>query len=135
MEFSFNTFFGYENDINNLKDLVLIYGFATIIFGILGLIFVSIIVRKIGLNILNSYILYPLTLCLGVTLIVAVFPTIIFYVVASDVSGVKILYSWITIFTGMLLFIMFNLSTIKKLVKETGKIAEKQEFRNRNRGE
>lgn len=135
MGFSFNTFFGYENQINNLKDLILIYAFAIIIFGIIGLIFVSIIIRKIGLNILNSYIFYPLTLCLGVTLIVGIFPTIIFYVVASDVSGVKILYSWITIFTGMLLFIMFNLSTIKKLIKETGKTAEKQEFRNRNRGE
>ena len=135
MEFNFNTFFGYENEINNLKDLVLIYGFATIIFGIIGLVFISVILRNMGLKILNSYILYPLMLSLGVTLIVGIFPTIILYVVAYDVSGVKILYSWITIFIGMLLFIIFNLDMIKKLVKETGKIAERQEFRNRNRGE
>ena len=117
MEFNFSTFFGYENDINNLKDLVLIYGFAVIIFGIVGLILIGTLVRKVGLTVVNSYFILPLMLCLGLTLIVAILPTIIFYVVTSDVPGVKIIYSWITIFTGMLLFTVFNLNTIKKFVK------------------
>lgn len=133
MEFNFSTFFGYENDINSHKDLVLIYGFAAIIFGIVGLIFVGIIVRRIGFNVINSYIISPLMLCLGLTLIVSILPTIIFYVVTSEVSGVKIIYSWITIFTGILFFIMFNINTIKKFVKEFGKMTEQEEFRNRNR--
>lgn len=133
MEFNFSTFFGYENDINNLKDLVLIYGFAVIIFGIVGLILIGTLVRKVGLTVVNSYFILPLMLCLGLTLIVAILPTIIFYVVTSDVPGVKIIYSWITIFTGMLLFTMFNLNTIKKFVKEFGKMTEQEEFRNRNR--
>ncbi|HSD06667.1 hypothetical protein [Flavobacterium sp.] len=133
MEFNFSTFFGYENDINKLKDLVLIYGFATVIFGILGLIFIGVIIRKLGFNVINSYFISPLMLCLGLTFVVSILPTIIFYAVASDVSGVKIVYSWLTIFTGMLFFTMLNLNTIKKFVKEFEKLIGQEEFRNRNK--
>ncbi|GAA6766357.1 hypothetical protein AAFH68_22990 [Flavobacterium sp. CGRL1] len=133
MGFSFNTFFGYENQINELKDQVLIYGFAGIIFGILGLLFIAVLLRKIGLNIINSFFVNPLMLALGLTLLVSILPTIILYVVALDISGVKIVYSWITIFLGMVLYVMFNLETIKSFFKEFGKMTEQQEFRNRKR--
>lgn len=133
MEFSFNTFFGYENQINELKDQVLIYGFAGIIFGILGLLFIAVLLRKIGLNTINSFFVNPLMLALGLTLLVSILPTIILYVVALDISGVKIVYSWITIFLGMVLYVMFNLETIKSFFKEFGKMSEQQEFRNRKR--
>jgi hypothetical protein len=53
--------------------------------------------------------------------------------VALDISGVKIVYSWITIFLGMVLYVMFNLETIKSFFKEFGKMTEQQEFRNRKR--
>ncbi|ABQ04262.1 hypothetical protein [Flavobacterium johnsoniae] len=133
MGFSFNTFFGYENQINELKDQVLIYGFAGIIFGILGLLFIAVLLRKIGLNTINSFFVNPLMLALGLTLLVSILPTIILYVVALDISGVKIVYSWITIFIGMVLYVMFNLETIKSFFKEFGKMTEQQEFRNRKR--
>ena len=133
MGFSFNTFFGYENQINELKDQVLIYGFAGIIFGILGLLFIAVLLRKIGLNTINSFFVNPLMLALGLTLLVSILPTIILYVVALDISGVKIVYSWITIFLGMILYVMFNLETIKSFFKEFGKMTEQQEFRNRKR--
>lgn len=133
MGFSFNTFFGYENQINELKDQVLIYGFAGIIFGILGLLFIAVLLRKIGLNTINSFFINPLMLVLGLTLLVSILPTIILYVVALDISGVKIVYSWITIFLGMVLYVMFNLETIKSFFKEFGKMTEQQEFRNRKR--
>ncbi|MFD2942603.1 hypothetical protein [Flavobacterium notoginsengisoli] len=133
MEFSFNTFFGYETKINNLGDQVLIYGFATVIFSIVALLFIALFIRKIGLNSLNSYFINPLMLSLGLTLFVAILPTIIFYVVALDVSGVKIVYSWITIFVGMFLFVLLNLQTIKDLFNERVKMSEQEEFRNRKR--
>jgi len=133
MEFNFNTFFGYEQQINALNDQVLVYGFASIIFGIVGLLFVAMAVRKIGVNSLNSFFIHPLLLSLGLTFFVSILPTIVFYVVALDVSGVKILYSWITIFIGMLLFVLFNLENIKSFFKEFGKMSEQEEFRNRNR--
>jgi len=133
MGFSFNTFFGYENEINNLQDQVLIYGFAGIIFGILALLFLAILLRKIGLNTINSFVVNPLMLSLGLTLFVSILPTIVLYVVALDISGVKIVYSWIAIFIGMILFVMFNLETIKSFFKEFGKLSEQKEFRNRKR--
>lgn len=133
MGFSFNTFFGYENEINNLKDQVLIYGFAGIIFGILGLLFLAVLLRKIGLNSVNSFFINPLMLALGLTLLVSILPTIVLYVVALDIAGVKIVYSWITIFIGMVLYVMFNLETIKSFFKEFGKMSEQKEFRNRKR--
>lgn len=133
MGFSFNTFFGYENQINSLKDQVLIYGFAGIIFGILALLFLAILLRKIGLNTINSFVVNPLMLSLGLTLFVSILPTIVFYVVALDISGVKMVYSWIAIFIGMVLFVMFNLETIKSFFKEFGKLSEQKEFRNRRR--
>lgn len=131
--FNFNTFFGHENQINNMGDQVLIYGFAGIIFSIVALLFISIVIRKLGLKSFNSYFINPLMLSLGLTLLVAILPTIVFYVVASDISGVKIMYSWITIFIGMLFFVGFNLETIKKCLNEFGKVTEQEEFRNRRR--
>lgn len=133
MGFSFNTFLGYENRINNLGDQVLIYGFAFIIFGILALLFIAMIIRKLGYNSLNSFFINPLMLSLGLTLFVSILPTIVFYGVASDISGVKILYSWITIFIGMFLFVLLNLETIKSFFREFGKMSEQNEFRNRKR--
>lgn len=133
MEFNFNRFFGYETEINKATDSVLIYGFAVLIFGIVGLTLIAAIFRKIGFTSIISYFISPLILCLGLTLMLSILPTIVFSVVASDISGVKLIYSWITIFFGMLFFVMVNLSTIKKFVREFGKLTEQQEFRNRNR--
>lgn len=133
MEFNFNTFFGYEDKINALKDMVLIYGFATIIFGSVAILIIGTITRKLGLVYINSKIISPLILCLGLTLLVAILPTIVFYVVAYDISGVKLLYSWITIFVGMTLFVIFNLKTIKSVFHGFGMVSEQEEFRNRRR--
>lgn len=133
MEFNFDTFFGYEQQINNQPDIVMIYSFGGIVFGIVGLLFLAIIIRKIGLNSINSFIINPLMLTLGLTFIISILPTVIFYVATSDISFVKIVYSWIVIFIGMLFFVGFNLETIKKCLNEFGKITEQQEFRNRKR--
>lgn len=133
MGFNFNTFFGFETAINNLNNQVLIYGFATIIFTMLGLTIVAIAARKMGFIAIINHVISPLLLCLGLTLLLSILPTIVFVVVASDISAVKIVYSWIVIFLGMLFFVMFNLATIKSFVKEFGKMTEKEEFRNRKR--
>lgn len=133
MGFNFNVFFGYEDVINSLDDKVLIYCFASLVFGMVALLLLSFVLRKIGLNAINRYFVTPLIMSLGLTVIVAILPTIVFYVVASDLPPVKIVYSWIAIFTGMLLFVMMNLQTIKNLFREFGKVTEQEEFRNRER--
>lgn len=133
MGFNFNTLFGYETEINNLDDQILIYGFAIIIFSMLGLTILAIVARKIRFIAFINNFISPLLLSLGLTLFLSILPTIIFLVVASDISGVKIVYSWITIFLGMLFFVTFNVNMIKSFVKEFGKMTEKEEFRNRKR--
>lgn len=133
MGFNFNVFFGYEDVINSLEDKVLIYCFASLVFGMVALLLLSFVLRKIGLNAINRYFVTPLIMSLGLTVIVAILPTIVFYVVASDLPPVKIVYSWIAIFTGMLLFVVMNLQTIKNLFREFGKVTEQEEFRNRER--
>lgn len=133
MEFNFNVFFGYEDAINKLDDKVLIYGFASIAFGMVALLFLSAIIRKLGLNIINSYFINPLMMSLGLTMFISVLPTIVFYVVASDLPAVKIVYSWITIFIGMFLFVIINLETVKSFFKEFDKVSKQEQFRNRER--
>jgi hypothetical protein len=133
MGFNFNVFFGYEDAINSLNDKVLIYGFASIVFGIVALLFLTFIIRKLGLDAINSYFINPLMLALGLTMFVSILPTIVFYVVASDLPAVKIVYSWIAIFIGMFLFVSINLKTIKSLFKEFNKVSQQEEFRNRKR--
>ena len=114
MEFNFNHFFGYETLINKNPDLVLIYGFAFIIFGLMALTFVALIFSKIGLKIVVNQLIAPLMQSMILCLIVAIIPTIILSVVADDVSGVKLIYCWITIFFGITIFCFLNYPAINK---------------------
>ena len=114
MGFNFNQFFGYESLINENPDLVLIYGFAFIFFGSMALTLVSFILNKMGLTVIVSRFIGPLILSLFVCLLVAIIPTVILKLVANDVSGVKLIYCWITIFTGVTFFCFSNHGMITK---------------------
>jgi len=121
MGFNFNQFFGYENVINKNPDLVLIYGFAFIIFGLMALAFVALIFNKIGLKIVVNQFIAPLMQSMTLCLVIAILPTIILSVVANDVSGVKLIYCWITIFLGITIFCFLNYPMINKWSLSFGK--------------
>ncbi|WP_316804970.1 hypothetical protein [Pedobacter nototheniae] len=114
MASNFEHFFGYENQINKNPDLVLIYGFAGIIFGLMAMILIAVLLRKIGLPFLISKFLNPLILSLGICFLVAIIPTILFKVLANDLSGVKLIYIWIVIFAGITMFTTINYQMLKK---------------------
>lgn len=116
MASNFEHFFGYENAINRNPDLVLLYGYAFIVFGGLMLIFIAFILRKISLSILVSKFINPLILSMGICLLVAIPPTVIFKIVANNLTGVKLIYIWFTIFTGITLFTFLRYQEIKKLI-------------------
>ncbi len=116
MASGFEQFFGYENIINRDPDLVLIYGYATMVFGALLIIFLSFIFRKAGLQPFVSRFLNPLLLSMGISLLIAIPPTILFKVVANNVSGVKLVYIWITIFTGISIFTFLRYQELKKFI-------------------
>lgn len=111
---NFNQFFGYEDLINKNQDLVLIYGFAFLIFGMMALAFISLICSKLSLNAIVDHFIAPLLIAFLLSMIVAILPTVIFKVVANDLSGVKLIYIWITIFSGMTFFSFLNYPMIKK---------------------
>lgn len=116
MGFNFNQFFGYEDLINKNPDLVLIYGFAGIVFGMTGLVLLTLIFRKLGLIVIIDHFLGPLLCALGLTLLLAIFPTILFKVLANDLTGVKLVYIWITMLLGMLVFSFLNYRMIGKRI-------------------
>lgn len=116
MAFNFSEFFGYEQSINQHPEQVLMYGFAVIIFGVLGLTFLSFILRKIKLIAIIDHLIAPLIISLLLCLVIAILPTLILYLLASNVSGVKLVYCWITIFSGMTFFCFSNYRTIRNWV-------------------
>ena len=114
MEFSFKEFFGYEEQINAHPDLVLMYGFAAMIFGVIALAFIAFFLRKLGLIALIDHFIAPLMCALLLCLVVAILPTLVLYLLANNVSGVKLIYCWITIFAGMGFFCFSNYASIRK---------------------
>ncbi|CAM4015419.1 hypothetical protein SAMN06265348_101188 [Pedobacter westerhofensis] len=117
MAFSFNQFFGCEQQINAHKDLVVMYGFAAIFLGLIALAFLSFILGRLNLTVIIDHFIGPMVCSLILCLGIAILPTIILYVVASDVSGVKLLYCWITIFAGVTFFCFSNNAMIRKFTK------------------
>lgn len=116
MGFNFNQFFGYEKVINQNPDLVLLYGFCSMIFGMMALTLLAFICRKLTLIAVIDHFLAPLICALGLSLVLAILPTVIFKVVANDLSGVKLVYTWIAIFLGMVFFSFLNYPMIRKRI-------------------
>lgn len=112
--FNFNYLFGYEELINRNPDLVLIYGFGIIIGGMMVLTLIAMVLVKMGLTVIIDHFLAPLIVSLLLCLIVAIVPTVILKVVANDLSGVKLVYIWITIFCGITFFTFSNYPMISK---------------------
>jgi len=118
MGFSFNQFFGLEHVLNAQPDLVVIYGFATIVFGLLLLSFLALIFNKMHFNAINEHFIAPLMWILSLTFVVAVVPTIVLYFLASDITGVKLIYCWIAILVGNAFFCCTNFAMIKKWINK-----------------
>lgn len=116
MAFNFEVFFGYEQQINSNPDLVLIYGFAGIVFGIIAMLLLALILRKIGLTFIISNLLNPMILSFLICIMIAIPPTILFKMIANDLSGVKLIYIWLSILVGIHLFTFMNFSMIKKWI-------------------
>lgn len=132
MEFNYSLL-GYESHINKEPELVLIYGFAGLLAAMVLIILSSYIFRKIGLEIVVNYFFKPLLLAFGLCLFITLFPTMALYFIISNLSGVKLAYIWITIFSGITIFSFVNYTTIKKFGHDIVKNSQKKEFRSRSR--
>lgn len=132
MEFNYSLL-GYESHINKEPELVLIYGFAGLLAAMVLITLSSYIFRKIGLEIVVNYFFKPLLLAFGLCLFLTLFPTMALYFIISNLSGVKLAYIWITIFSGITIFSFVNYTTIKKFGHDIAKNSQKKEFRSRSR--
>lgn len=132
MEFSYNLM-GYEVQVNREPELVLIYGFAGLLLAILAITLLSYIFRKIGLQAVVSHLFLPLILSFELCLFITLLPTMILHFVIPSLSGVKLAYIWLTIFSGITIFTFINYNTIKKWGSDLSKLSRQKEFRNRRK--
>ncbi len=117
-EFSFNTFFGYENILMEKPEIVLFGAMLLpigliMVFSIIGWVF-----RKLQLN---MYIIHALLYTLLFTFFFgAVSMLILFFI--TDKNGVKLAWCWSSILIGMFCFSVINTNTISKMFTDWSKI-------------
>ncbi|MDR6487401.1 ABC-type Fe3+-siderophore transport system permease subunit [Chryseobacterium vietnamense] len=117
-EFSFNTFFGYENILMEKPEIVL-FGAMLLPIGLIMVVsMIGWVFRKLKFNMcIIQAILYTLlfTFFFGtVTMLILFFIT--------DKSGVKLAWCWSAILLGMFCFSIINTNTISKMFTDWSKI-------------
>lgn len=123
MEFSFNTFFGFENDLTAHPEIV-IFGalfiplLLMIPMAILGWIF-----RKLKLN---MYVIHTLLYTLMFTFLLGSVAMLILFFI-TDRNGIKLAYCWLTILAGMFFFSVMNTNTITKMFTDWSKIIKEKD--------
>ncbi|MDR6459569.1 ABC-type Fe3+-siderophore transport system permease subunit [Chryseobacterium vietnamense] len=117
-EFSFNTFFGYENILMEKPEIVL-FGAMLLPIGLIMVVsMIGWVFRKLKFNMyIIQAILYTLlfTFFFG-----AVTMLILFFI--TDKSGVKLAWCWSAILLGMFCFSIINTNTISKMFTDWSKI-------------
>lgn len=114
MEFNFNTFFGYENYLNEERGLIVFGAFFLPIILSFVLSFIGFVFRKLRIN---AYSIYAIIYALLFTFLFGTF-TILVLFFATDINGVKLAYCLFIIFIGMLFFSILNTNTITKMFKD-----------------
>lgn len=118
---NFNTFFGYENLLHEKPEIVMFGAFLVPIGLLLVISIVGFILRKIGAN---MYLIHAFLYTLLFTFFFGVF-TILILIFITDRNGVKLAYCWLSIFTGMFFFCLFNTNSISKMFMDWSKILKK----------
>lgn len=118
---NFNTFFGYENLLIEKPEIVMFGAFLVPIILLLMISIIGFVLRKIGAN---MYLIHSFLYTLLFTFFFGVF-TILILVFITDRNGVKLAYCWLSIFTGMFFFCLFNTNSISKMFMDWSKILKK----------
>lgn len=118
---NFNTFFGYENLLHEKPEIVMFGAFLVPIGLLLVISIIGFILRKIGAN---MYLIHAFLYTLLFTFFFGVF-TILILIFITDRNGVKLAYCWLSIFTGMFFFSLFNTNSISKMFMDWSKILKK----------
>ena len=114
MEFNFNLFFGYEEQINTMQDKMLLVLFAIVMYTQVFLLVLTGYLRKFNISIFRSQ-LNILIVTFGLTIFLGTLVTVLLYYLIYDITRVKILYCWIVILISMFYFSVFNYKNIKQV--------------------
>ncbi|RXM51505.1 MULTISPECIES: hypothetical protein [unclassified Chryseobacterium] len=125
MEFSFNTFFGFEKDLMAHPEMLIFVAFLGPILLMLPIALVGWAFRKLKFN---MYIINVLLYTLMFTFLFGILTIFVLYFI-TDKNGVKLMYCWLTIFAGMFFFCLMNEKTITKMFTDWSKIIEAKDKR------
>ena len=111
MEFNFNTFFGLEEIINNKREIIVFWSFLGVLTLTILLSFISYIFRKLKIS---QFFIESLLWSLLFTFITGTITILLLFFI-SDISGVKLVYIWLSIFLGYFCFSVMHNNALKKL--------------------
>ncbi|MGG1921457.1 UNVERIFIED_CONTAM: hypothetical protein POZ17_12735 [Ralstonia mannitolilytica] len=117
-EFSFNTFFGYENILMEKPEIVL-FGAMLLPIGLIMVVsIIGWVFRKLKFN---MYIIQAILYTLLFTFFFGTVTMLILFFI-TDKNGVKLAWCWSSIFLGMFCFSIINTNTISKMFTDWSKI-------------
>ncbi|MFN1215384.1 hypothetical protein ACKW6Q_00230 [Chryseobacterium kwangjuense] len=123
MAFSFNTFFGFEQDLTAHPEAAI---FGALLVPLLLLIPIAVIgwiFRKLKLN---MYVIHVLLYTLMFTLLLGSVTILILFFI-TDRNGIKLAYCWMAILAGMFFFSLINANTITKMFSDWSKIIQEKD--------
>ncbi|SHF82432.1 hypothetical protein SAMN05443633_10752 [Chryseobacterium arachidis] len=120
MEFSFNTFFGYEQELNQNSALLIFFAMLFPLVLMIPIAVLGWIFRKLQLN---MYFIHALLYTLGFTFLVGTITIFCLYFL-TDKNGVKLMYCWICILLGMFSFCIINTNTLTKMFQDWMKVSK-----------
>ncbi len=122
MELNFDAFFGLENTLNANREIILFWSFLGVFGCMMLLTFVFYIFKKLNIN---KYVVESLMWSLIFTFLIGIIAIIILFFF-KDISGVKLAYVWLAIFTGYLFFSLIYNNALKKLFDDYSKTLTKK---------
>ncbi|WP_080780136.1 hypothetical protein [Chryseobacterium phocaeense] len=123
MAFSFNTFFGFEQDLITHPEAAI---FGALLVPLLLLIPITVIgwiFRKLKLS---MYVIHVLLYTLMFTLLLGSVTILILFFI-TDRNGIKLAYCWLAILAGMFFFSLINANTITKMFSDWSKIIQEKD--------
>lgn len=123
MEFSFNTFFGFEKDLIAHPEMLIFAALLAPILLMLPVALIGWVFRKLKFN---MYIINVLLYTLMFTFLFGLLTVFVLYFI-TDKNGIKLMYCWLTVFAGMFFFSLINEKTITKMFSDWSQIIEKKD--------
>lgn len=121
MALNFNPFFGYE-ELLRTKPEIAIFGALLLPLALLiAFLPIAYIFRKLKFN---MYFIHSFLYTLLFTFFFGSFAILILFLI-TDKNGLKLAYCWLSIFSGMFFFCIFNTNTINKMFMDWAKIIKK----------